>query len=365
LSVAARDYFFNLAKSAGSIVVTLVALAVAIWLVDWRQLLEAASRISPVGIVTCLALALLSHLLLALRWSLIATPRQTLTDQSQATRQRVDLWRYGLECLVYLHASLFNLITPAALGADVHRIVRGRGRAGGRQATAGFVVLERVLGVSAQAAVFVTAYAACKWFDRRDGLPMPPVFFVSALAMTSVLAMMFLGVSLFLLWARAQVEGRKHRVLEGLQTVAQAIRTTPLRFAMLFFLSIAAVASWIAAATPLVLDTALALSPFALAMVVILTEFSRLIPISLQGIGVREGTFALLTADLGADAAAGFTVCALLYLLNYVMVGGMGVAAGTAIESIERKSMARNRTARQSATSRQSRPPDINIPRSQ
>jgi hypothetical protein len=92
-------------------------------------------------------------------------------------------------------------------------------------------------------------------------------------------------------------------------------------------LSVCAVAAWIFAALPLASSAGLDIGIPALAAAVILTEFARLLPISVQGIGVREATFSALVAQMGGDASAGFVVCAVLYLVNYVVIAAAGFLA--------------------------------------
>ena len=50
------------------------------------------------------------------------------------------------EMLQFLYAGLFNLVTLGAIGADIYRVVDGTRREGGRVGSAGFVMLERLLG---------------------------------------------------------------------------------------------------------------------------------------------------------------------------------------------------------------------------
>jgi hypothetical protein len=93
-------------------------------------------------------------------------------------------------------------------------------------------------------------------------------------------------------------------------------------------LSIAAVGAWIGAAAVLASAVGLQFSLDKIGAVTILTEFARVVPISVQGIGVREATFAWLTAELGGVAEAGFIACALVYALNFLVVACLGTIAG-------------------------------------
>ncbi len=317
-------------KRTGPLVVMLIVLGLAFWFLDWRALVETASRMSISAVVASLAFCLLTHLLIALRWSMIATG-QDAPGESGTSRA----WN---EFLVSLHASLFNLITPAALGADLHRIVAGKGREGGRAGSAGFILLERLLGILAQFAIFVGAYSIFRWGSGTNGGPLPPAFTWAATIFAVGSAAIFVGLVVIAPMAPMWLGERKQRGASVSLAMAEGVRTSGPRLIALMGLSFAAVASWVAASAPLAADAGLTTSLWGLAMIVVITEFARLMPISVQGIGIRESAFAVFSAQLGADAAAGFTVCALLYLLNYVVVAGLGASAGLLLQSAQRPS---------------------------
>jgi hypothetical protein len=67
-------------------------------------------------------------------------------------------------------------------------------------------------------------------------------------------------------------------------------------------------------------------------MIAIVTEFSRLLPISVQGIGVREATFAILAAQAGGSSEAAFAACATAYALHFILVAAIAFAARCSIE---------------------------------
>jgi hypothetical protein len=71
-------------------------------------------------------------------------------------------------------------------------------------------------------------------------------------------------------------------------------------------------------------------------MIAIITEFARLLPISLQGIGVREATFAFFAARAGGPSAAAFATCATAYALHFAVVLAVALAARYGFESLPR-----------------------------
>jgi uncharacterized protein (TIRG00374 family) len=295
---------------------TVAVLALAVLVVDWRALLSSAGRLSPGAIAACFAICALTHLLIALRWSLIVT-----LDAPRAGRAALAL----RELLAAMHSQVFNLVTPGALGADVHRVVDGKERRGGRAGSAGYVLLERILGVAAQAALFLIGFLLARGSSSDVGSIW--IFVLLAIAVLFAAGALWIAGGLLAKWI-GTVPSRANVELAQLLDLAATALAAPLsRLILLFALSLCAVALWIAAALPLAYDIGLQLPFPALVMVAVITEFSRLLPISIQGIGVREATFAYFTAEFGGAAADGFVVCATLYLVNYLVVGLLGLFA--------------------------------------
>jgi hypothetical protein len=64
-------------------------------------------------------------------------------------------------------------------------------------------------------------------------------------------------------------------------------------------------------------------------LIAVLADIARWMPLSLQGIGVREAAFATMFLFFGANSAQGFVIGATAYLLltaAMVMAGGLAVA---------------------------------------
>ena len=61
-------------------------------------------------------------------------------------------------------------------------------------------------------------------------------------------------------------------------------------------------------------------------------ECVRLLPILIQGIGVREAIFAALAVQAGGVGAAAFAACATAYALHFLLTGLLGIAARTSFD---------------------------------
>jgi hypothetical protein len=66
--------------------------------------------------------------------------------------------------------------------------------------------------------------------------------------------------------------------------------------------------------------------------IAMVTECARLLPISIQGIGVREATFAALAVQAGGAAAPAFAACATADTLHFLLSGVVRIVTRTAFD---------------------------------
>jgi hypothetical protein len=66
--------------------------------------------------------------------------------------------------------------------------------------------------------------------------------------------------------------------------------------------------------------------------IAVVIECARLLPILIQGIGVREATFAPLAVQAGGVGAAAFAACTTAYALHFLLTGLLGIAARTSFD---------------------------------
>jgi hypothetical protein len=79
-------------------------------------------------------------------------------------------------------------------------------------------------------------------------------------------------------------------------------------------LSLLGVYVWVLTVQMVAHHLGLQVSWLLLGMIVVLVELIRLVPISVQGIGVREGAYAYLFAMIGESSENGFLVGTISYL---------------------------------------------------
>ena len=297
---------------------TLIAIAVALAVLDWTTLARAFAQLSFGDLAAAAALSLLTTVLLSIRWAILAAP----------PGMRLG----GREFRDALVSHVFNLVTPASAGADAYRVMIARDREGGRGRAASLVILERLIGIGGYALIFLLCYAMA----GRDGSA-AAVFSASAsvFALVSALPIVTLLLTRLVashthLWIGARIPVTLKAMLGGL------VGVRPTRAAMVMGVSTLGTTTWLACVSVLVNATGVGLALAVVGMIAIVTEFSRLLPISVQGIGVREATFAFLAGQAGGSSEAAFAACATVYALHFALVALVALAARHGFEFLPR-----------------------------
>jgi uncharacterized membrane protein YbhN (UPF0104 family) len=155
---------------------TFAAIVLALWLIDWQALLAAFARLSAGTLLLSALFSIVTTFILAARWAtLTAGPVE---------------WYGGPEFHDALVGQVFNLITPAALGAYAYRVVMEGGREGGRTRAMAMLVLELLLGLGAYVLAFLIVFAVGKDGLENEIMSGAALFFAGVLV---VLAALFIA----------------------------------------------------------------------------------------------------------------------------------------------------------------------------
>jgi len=224
---------------------------------------------------------------------------------------------------IYLQATFLNTFTPANIGGDLYRALALKARAGGVIDLVVVLLRERVLGLLS----FLCGYELLFSAEYATGGHGPMFFGSAALAIAGALVAIFAAKALAPRFVRWERLSRLPRTGRALLRLPEALAFGGGRaFGAAMALSLAALAIWILAVKVVADSLGLSLPVALLGMIVVLTELIRLVPISFQGIGVRELTFALLAGLAGAEAETGFLVGTLAYLalsLSLILAGAL------------------------------------------
>ena len=265
-------------------------LAVLFWRVDRTAFLTSLRSLSLPFLLGCVALYVLGYLVSIVRWQLLL----------RAEGIRLPMWRLGL---VYFEGAFFNLFLPTLIGGDIMRGYFIYKMTQGHDASIASILVDRLCGF---AALMVIAVGALTLAHGRFDDPQVAVAIVSVAACFAGLMVVLLNRGLTsrasgmlgvvgLARFQAKLQGlvdairryRRHR-----RALAQALALSALLQALIivtyYFIGVA-------------LNLGVPLVYFFL-FVPLITALAML-PVSVAGLGVREGGVVYFFAKVGVDPA--------------------------------------------------------------
>jgi uncharacterized protein (TIRG00374 family) len=286
------------AKRVAKIGVSVALFVVAVMVIGPHRIIDAISDASLTSLLGAGTLVVVSTGLLLFRWIVM-----TRTEVPAPVARHVR---------IYLYANFLNSFTPGNVGGDVYRLARLRVDARRPAAPLECVLRERVLGLLAYLVGLTLAVPT--W--AMSGGRVPRAFWIaSACSAAAALAILLMprAISPVLRHRSLNERPRFRRAIEFVQRVS--VLSHGSRPGVLTLLSMLSWAAWVSAVTVVGHGLGLALPWPAVATVATLTELVRLVPLTFQGVGVRESAFAALAALSGSSTGAGFATATVAYLL--------------------------------------------------
>jgi uncharacterized membrane protein YbhN (UPF0104 family) len=272
----------------------------AVSLMDWKKIGLFLTSFSLSRFAGIVILCLMHFVAMAVRWHLLINAH-------------IDR-KISHHILTYFRANLFNTVTPGNLGGDVYRFVSLKNLADSKTTLAAILFQERLVGLISMLFLFAGCYA---WMFIHSRSFLTMIFFPFHAVM--ILCLMF-GIGLF--FVRPIIE----RLRKWAWFITSAARSSILnllfnsldfktfhRFWVLIFYSAVAIGLWAFAVTVVSESMALRFWLPHLVAIIIAVELVRFIPVGIQGIGVRESTFAFLASSLGYDSETSFAVAIVSY----------------------------------------------------
>jgi uncharacterized membrane protein YbhN (UPF0104 family) len=256
----------------------LVSVAVLAWLVyriDWRPLAQTLGGLHLGGWLAALLFYVVAQAVSSLRWKMLAEPLGFAVPY----RRYVALYYTGM---------FFNLFLPTSMGGDVVRawaLAGGTGGPGRRLPAMWSVISERMSGLIA-----LVALACLASLCYRGPLP----------AETHVLvwgAAAGLAAGLALLPTLGRWSPKLRTVAEGLSVCRGQRRRWLAALGLAVIVQVASTGQIVLVGHALGLNVPL----LGYAVVVPLVSLATMLPVSLNGVGIREGGLVLLLAPLGVS----------------------------------------------------------------
>lgn len=282
-------------------------LGIAVYLLDWQSLLRTLVALNPVTFCVAVLIASGQYLPMAYRWFMIV----------RSARPGLFRWHLQYFCM----GTFLNTFTPANIGGDVYRFIKLQ-RNGRRYFVLLALFRERLVGLHAYLLGYLIFWSC---YVLAGGLRSLVLDLLAGAIFVAQLGLWVLPVLLGRI-RRHQWFAARRNIKAVMDTSWRASRFKSIgEFVKLFFLSMVALGIWYVALLYLANAMEIKIAPAALGIVVVLAELIRLLPISVQGIGLREGAYAYVFTLLGASGEAGFALAAVGYLALTVSILLMGV----------------------------------------
>jgi len=314
----ARRYAFAVLK----LVVSIALLAVLFSRVNVNQLWSSARQASLPWLLAALSVYFLSIVAATWRWKLLLEAQQ------------ID---FGGRALLgsYLVATFFNNFLPSNIGGDVIRI-RDTSKAAGSKTLATMIVLtDRVIGLIGLVLVAALGATASSTHAGRAASPIWPSWlwagFVVAAGASAPAVLAPAGLTRLLQPLTAIHPEWIGERIEKLTSALERFRDRPAALGGCFLGALAVQAMLVLYYTAVVQALHLDVRLVDLAVIVPISFVVQMLPVSVNGFGVREATFSLYFARLGVpiqSAVLMSLVAAAVMMLLSLTGAGVYVARG-------------------------------------
>lgn len=305
------------------ITVSAALLGLAIWLLDVEALKDALFRLDPLILVLTTVVLVVEFPVLGLRWIVLVRGVSPLSALQQMRH--------------YLIGVFLNNFTPGQLGADVYRFLKLKDGAEGKAVLAGILVRERLLGLVS----YLLFFELCAAWTLAVAPPQGQGRLV-LIGLMGLFGAALAGIAVLPLLLRVSRNFWTTKLPEkyhgAIRLAAAALEVPSVGgFVLLLGLSFAGgCVLWTVAVQLVAWDLGSPGTFAMLGMVAVAADLLRLFPLTVQGIGIREGSFAALFGVLGLDPEQGFVVGAVAYALASVALVLSGVLGRMIPDSIDK-----------------------------
>lgn len=296
----------------------IVSVGLIVFLIHKLDVTKIASHLKGLAILPLVLAALMDFIMIvvqAWRWSILLKARGICI-------------RMATLAYYYLVSIFFSAFLPTSIGGDFARIVAVSTATERRADAVASIVVERIMGFFVLLPVSLAAvpFVAGELKEWRLILIAEVVGLVIVLGFLLLLvrpvARLFSRVlkPVFRLLKRFRVRERMERIY-GAIVIYRDSRAALLKG---LALSVGSRLLWVAACYFVGRAFSLSLSLPALLVIAPIVELVRMIPMSLGGIGLREGAFALMLAQFGVETSLGFSFGIIVYAVFFVfaILGG-------------------------------------------
>jgi glycosyltransferase 2 family protein len=287
-----------------SITFTFLCLAVAFHFLDLDQLNVAIQKVNPWMLSLAILASFIHFLIFGVRWQQIVH-EVTLS---------VPFWQHVTD---YLYGVFVETFTPANVGGDVYRSVVLRKYRVFISKIIMLLIRDHFLGFFAHLLLFFLLLVCVIFFYPEQLVASWNLFLIVAVV-TFVAVVLMLMIPFTLDLAKRWQWIHKIDMLAKVFThLRNAVRFQSIwEFMRLIGVTSLGLCFWILTVYIVALDLGTELSLVTIGMISIMVEIVRMVPLTVQGIGLREGIFAQVFVLLDLSPEHGF----ILGLISYIVM---------------------------------------------
>jgi uncharacterized protein (TIRG00374 family) len=294
--------------------VAVILIVVILRLIDFNTVVQIIAGANLWMVLLLFPLMIFDRALMAYKWAELLRTRGIGISNWEAFK-------------IYMSSTFVGTVLPTGVGSDVFRAVRTTMGGSQMNVVTASIVLERVLGMLGMSTLALMGMAALA--DDPTG-QIRPLFVAVAAFFAAVAGGLFLSINPRTYTLMARLTSRFHDFkpvrlfmkFHGAYVDMSQYRTVLFIFYLLSILeqAVGGVMIWVGAQalgfdTPLIYF--LALLP--------LSRFITLLPISIGGIGVTEGTYVFVFALAGLSAADSLSLALLMRVTGWIMLMPAGL----------------------------------------
>jgi uncharacterized protein (TIRG00374 family) len=297
----------------GKLVVSALLLTILFWRVDRPTVLRTIQALPLKVFLGCAALYTLGYLISTLRWQRLLL----------AEGIRLPLWRLTL---VYFEAAFFNLFLPTLIGGDIVRGYTIYRITQGHDASIPSILVDRLSGFAALVGIALIALGLA---SRQVRDPQVAVMILAvAVAFSAVIALLLhdrmkeRASGLLRIVRLTRFQAKLQGMVEALQRYRGHRRALGQAIALSVLLQALIIVTYYLIGAGLNLGVPIAY----FFLYVPLITFVAMLPVSVAGLGVREGGAVYFFAKVGVDTATALTMSLVWFSLTLVVSGLGGLA---------------------------------------
>jgi len=307
----------------GKLLVSALLLAILFWRVDRPTFIRTVQALPLKLFLGCVGLYMMGYLISTLRWQRLLL----------AEGIRLPLWRLTL---VYFEAAFFNLFLPTLIGGDIvrgyaiYRITRGH------DASIASILVDRLSGFAALVGIALIALGLA--YGRIRDPQVAVMILAVAVAFTVLIAVLLhdrmkeRASGLLRVVGLARFQAKLQGLVEALQRYRGHRRALGQAIVLSVLLQALIIVTYYLIGAGLNLGVPIAY----FFLYVPLITFVAMLPVSVAGLGVREGGVVYFFAKVGVDAATALTMSLTWFSLTLVVSGLGGLAFLLDTHSVKR-----------------------------